>query len=512
MRKIHLIFSILTLGLLLVTSQLAHANPKKNPNVIYIYASDLGKGLLSAYGQKQFTTPNMDALIQKGVSFQNAYGGALSTAARASSLTGYHDCNKNKWYVTTGGVFIKEDTATVRQNESFLNDNNVFLPEDDLYLPQVFKKAGYLTGQIGKLGIGHTSTRQQMERYGWDYFFGFLDHVRSEGLYPPFLFENDQIVFIEGNTRKDGGRSMTPETERAYQERWNMEGKKQYAPDLLLKKAIEFLHECKDKTFFLMYSTPLPHGPVAVPALHPEVAGNEALTPVEKEFASMVKFLDDHVGLIMKELQSLNLEENTLIVLASDNGHDIHYIQKGRIDKPFINKKTGESVDNLRTKFYSVTSGDIFNGNAGRAGLKYSNLEGGINIPLTFYWKNKLKKRVCEDVVAGYDLLPTMADLLGVQLQTPKNGLSLLPVLTKGKKLPKNRYIIAGSDEGPAIITNDGWKLRYYVNRKAYELYNLKKDPEEKYDVILRFPENAEKMEKTLLEECNGVIVNGVLY
>ena len=512
MSKKYLIFSILAICTFFFFGQTAYAVAKKNPNVIYIYASDFGKGLLSAYGQKQFTTPNIDALINNGVSFNYAHGGSLSAYARASQLTGYHDCNKNKWRISNGGVYAKEDTAYIRDNETSLNDGSICLPEGDLYLPQVFRAAGYLTGQIGKLGIGNTSTRQQMFRYGWDYFYGFLDLVRSEGYYPPFLFENDRMVLIEGNTRKDGGIGFSPETEDAYQERWNMEGKKTYAPDLFIQKIIEFLHEFKDKPFFLMYSAPLPRGPVSVPAVHPEVANNEALTQVEKEYASMVKLLDDQVGIIMKELQSLNLDGNTIVVFTSDNGHEIHYQQEGRINRPFINQKTRESFDNFYNKYRSFEAGDVFNGNAGMAGLKFSNLEGGINVPLTFYWKGNLKKSVCEEVIAGYDFLPTMVELLGVKLNTKKDGISFLPALMKGKKLPKSRYIIAGSDEGPVMITNEGWKLRYYNGQKIYELYNLRRDPEEKYDVKLRFPDIVEKMKKTLIDECDGNISNGILY
>jgi len=217
------------------------------------------------------------------------------------------------------------------------------------------------------------------------------------------------------------------------------------------------------------------------------------------------------VGVIMKELQALNLEENTIIVFSSDNGHDIHYSEKGKIARPFINKKTGEVFDNLFNKYYSATAGDIFNGNAGLAGLKYSNLEGGIRTPLVIYWKGNLQKSVCEEFVSGYDFLPAMAGLLSVKLKTKKDGVSFLPALLKGKKLSKNRYIIVGSDEGPAMITNEGWKLRYYCIQKQYELYHIKKDPEEKYNVILRFPKIAENMKKTLLNECNGIIENGIL-
>ena len=505
-------FILLTISVFFAASLCVHANPNKNPNVIYIYASDFGKGLLSAYGQKHFSTPNIDLLINNGINFKNAYGGSLSEFARASQLTGYHDCRKNKWKIVNGGLYVQEDTLHISDNEMLINDAGVYLPENDLYLPQVFQKAGYLTGQIGKLGIGNTSTRQQMVRYGWDYFYGFLDLFRSEGYFPPFLFETNQMVLIEGNTRKDGGISFSPETERTYQDRWNMEGKKTYAPDLFIKKIIEFLRESKDKPFFLMYSTPLPRGPVSIPAIHPEVANNEALTPVEKEYASMVKYLDEQVGIILKELQSLNLDGNTIIVFASDNGHDIHYLQQGRIEKPLISQKTRELFDNSYYKYRSADAGDVFNGNAGMAGLKFSNLEGGICVPLTFYWKGKFQPKISEEFVAGYDFLPTMAELAGVNLKTTKDGISILPVLMKGKKLPKNRHIIVGSDEGPVMITNEGWKLRYFKTQKTYELYNLKKDPEEKYDVKLRFPETVEKLKKTLLEECGGIIENGILY
>ena len=512
MKKKQIIYCLLAIGTIIFSEQAILANPKKNPNVIYIYASDLGKGLLSAYGQKHFTTPNIDALIKNGVSFSNAYGGSISAYARASLLTGYHDASTDKWRVTRGGSYMKDDTVQILQNEEFINLNPFFLPENDLYLPQVFRNAGYVTAQIGKLGIGNVSTRSQMQQYGWDYYYGYLDLVRSQGYYPPFLFENGQMILVEGNNRADAGRNFEIETPMAFQERWNRTGKNTYAPDLFINKVIEFIQEFKNQSFFLMYSANLPQGPVSVPAIHPDVENNDALMPIEKEYASMVKLLDDQVGVIMAELKSLNLEANTMVVFASDNGHDIFYLQQDRFEKPFRDLKTGGLFDNLIYKYYSEKAGDVFNGNAGLAGLKYSNLEGGIQIPLTFYWKGKIKKRVSGEYVANYDFLPTMAELLGQKIPSNKDGISILPVITKGKKLPKNRHIIAGSEEGPVIITNEGWKLRYFEKMKKYELYNLKNDPQEKYDVILRFPQKAEELKKLLLDACDGRIENGVFY
>ena len=504
-------YRLFTFCAIFFITQITSANDKNRPNIIYIYASDMGKGLLSAYGQKHFTTPNIDALFNNGVSFDYAYGGSNTAYARVSLLTGYHDCNKGKWRITRGGNYIREDTTHIYESENILN-SNILLPENDLYLPQVFGRAGYTTAQIGMLGWGYVSTRSQMAEHGWDYYYGYLDLVRSRGYYPPFIFENGRVVLIEGNTRADCGRSSEVESEAAYKNRWNMEGKKTYAPDLFINKTLELINSLKDVPFFLMFNSQLPGGSISIPAIHPEVANNNALTQIEKEYASMVKLLDDQVGLIMSELRKLGLEENTIIIFASDNGHEIHYQQEGRIKKPFRNIRTDEPFDNSYHKYYSNLAGDIFDGNAGLAGVKNSNLEGGIRIPLVFYWKGNLKKSVSNEVVSGYDILPTMAEFLGVKLQTKKDGISFLPALMKGKKLPKNRYIITASNEGPVIITNEGWKLRYFNLPKKYELYNIRNDNEEKYDVILRSTKKAEELKKIILKECNGNIENGIVF
>jgi arylsulfatase A-like enzyme len=366
---------LLTASILFFSIHTVRASSEKDPNIIFIYAHDMGKGLLSAYGQKQFTTPHIDSLIHNGVSFRYAFGGSTSSCARASLLTGYHGCKQPGWHITEGGAFMRKDTAHIREKEAFINSNDIPLPEKDPYLPQLFGKAGYVTAQIGLLGWGRTSSRKQMAQQGWDYYYGYLDHMRGEGYYPTFLFENNQIVMINGNTRTDCGRGYPYETESEalYKERWNMEGKKVYSPDLFIEKTREFIREFKDKPFFLMYSTQLP-APVSVPAIDPEVAQNEQLTPVEKEYASMMKILDNHVGIIISELRELGLEENTLVVFSSENGHSVYYLQEDRIVRPYRDMRTGEYFDGSYNKYYSDRAGDIFNGNMGLAGLKESNL------------------------------------------------------------------------------------------------------------------------------------------
>jgi arylsulfatase A-like enzyme len=508
MHKYNIFFLLVTLAFVHPTQTAA----KDKPNIIFIQARDMGKGLISAFGQKQFSTPNIDFLINNGVSFTNAYGGALSAPARAALLTGYSDCRKDRWRISKGGVYVKEDTSYIHQNEDFINGNSIPLPDGDPCLPEIFRKAGYVTAQIGILGIGNTSTRRQMERYGWDYYYGYMDHDRAQGYYPTFLFESGNMVIIEGNTRIDGGRGYEPENERTREHRLNMDGKKVYAPTLIMDRALDFIRFFKDRPFFLLYSVQLPHGPVSIPETDPEIAQNPNLSPVEKEYASMVKLLDKQVGIILSEIKNLSIDENTMIVFSSDCGHEIHYNQEDGFNRPYRNLKTGELFDGSYYKYYSDLAGDVFNGNMGLAGLKRSNLEGGIQVPLVFYQKNKLKNFVNGNVIAPYDFLPTMADMLDVKLPAKKDGVSILPLLLKNKKLPKSRYFIAASDDGPALITNEGWKLRYFKPKNKYELYNIRKDPQEKYDVILRFPEKAKELENLLLKECNGDLNNGIYF
>lgn len=506
--------------LLLVGAGLIHSCIEKQqtdenhqlPNVIFIYADDLGKGLLSAYGQKHYTTPHIDSLIAQGTSFAHAYGAMLSAPARASLLTGYHDCQTDKWRISSGAKYIHtanyDSISNIAQK---IDEQDIKLPANDLYLAQVFQKAGYVTGQIGKLEYGFTATPQQMKNHGWDYYFGYLDHVRCHGFYPPYLFENGTLVFYETNTHNDCGKSIEPEDAKTYQKRWDMRGKNRYSQDIFNEKIIAFIRENKDRPFFLYHPTQLPHGPVSVPKVDSSIAKNKQLTPIEQEYATMVKLLDNQVGRIMQELRHLGLDKNTIIVFSSDNGHEIYYAQEGRIEKPYRNLQKGTYFDDFNDKYYSNLSGDVFDGNAGMAGLKRSNLEGGVRVPLVFYWKGKIPAGIeSNELVSNYDFLPTIADWLDVPLETHKDGISYLANLLEGKKLSKNRYVVFASNYGPAIVENTGWKLRYYKNKKVFELYNLREDYQERKNIIHQYPDKANELKKKLLKECGGNLENGV--
>ncbi len=481
------------------------------PNVIFIYADDLGRGLLSVEGQEIIKTPNIDRLAEEGMRFENAYGCMFCAPARASLISGYHDCHGDKWKISGGAVYKKISTGEMTQQEieTKLNDQYGQIPENEIFLGEVFQKAGYVTGQVGKLEWGFSATDKQMKRHGWDYYYGYLDHVRCHGFYPPFLFENGELVEIEGNTDIHCGRTLERETEIAYEQRWNMEGKVAYSQNLFLDKMLNFIRENKDKPFFLYHPTQLPHGPVATPKVYDEFVNDDRLTQIEKEYASMVKMLDEHVGIIMDELKKLGLDEKTIVIFSADNGHEIYYTKEGRILKPVRNMQTGEFFDDINTKYYSELGGDVFDGNDGMAGIKRSNWEGGVRVPLIFRWPGKIKQGVTSNaLVANYDMLTTMADLVNFELPVEKDGVSYLPELT-GQEYKSHDYVVYSSMMGPALVTKEGWKIRYFASENIFQLYYLPDDYREENNLIAENKEKADALIELLTKECNGDLSNG---
>lgn len=155
--------------------------------------------------------------------------------------------------------------------------------------------------------------------------------------------------------------------------------------------------------------------------------------------------------------------------------------------------------NNSDVRYTSTNAGDKFRGSLDWSGFKRSNLEGGIHVPLAFYWPEHFTHRQENNIAANYDFLSTMADLLGVSVTAQKDGISYLPLLEQnGQQLPANRYILLDSFEGPTMIMNDGWKLRYDYITKGYELYYLHDDIKEENDLASQYPEKVKTMRQIM--------------
>ena len=484
------------------------------PNVILIYADDLGRGMLSCYGQQYFETPNIDRLATEGMRFTHAYGCAFCAPSRASMLTGLHDCHKGTWTYTQGKIYdkISSGEMTLSQISELLHTTGLQARPDEVFLAQIAEHAGYATGQIGKLEWGFATTDARIRRHGWQYHYGYYDHARCHGFYPPFLFENGQQTAIPGNTHADCAVNLNWESEENRARREDRRGKAAYSQDIFNEKIVQFLRDHQDHPFFLYHPSQLPHGPIAVPDIHPSVNGISALTRYEKEYASMILRLDETVGIILDELEQLGIDDRTLIVFCSDNGHEVYALQEGRTSGRRADLN-GDPFDEITTKFYSETGGDVFNGNDGMGGLKFSSWEGGTRIPYIVRWPGNIQPgRVSDDMLANYDLMPTLAALLNVALPDGKDGISFLPTLLQEEQ-PDSQHrrqsVVYASRGGPALVTAEGWKLRYINRTDSFQLYNLNADYREENDVSADHPDLVALLSGRLLDACDGDYRNG---
>ena len=514
------VMTTLLLSLLCLTS--IHANGKKKnaaknleskPNIVMIYADDLGRGLLGSYGQKIIKTPHIDRLAKGGMRFDNVYGSNYCAPARASLLTGMHDCHTEQFNVVRGGIYMKLDNGlTLDEITTQVHELGIPAGEADIFLGQVAQQAGYITAEFGKLGWGFATTPERVAHHGWDYHFGYYDHRRCHGFYPPFLFENGVKVDIPGNTHIDCAKNSNVDSPENYKERWDMTGKKVYSETIIVDKMLAFLdtHHPKDthQPFFIHFPTQLPHGPVSTPEVHADFKNNPLLTEHEKEYASMVKMLDSDVGLILAKLEEMDILNNTIVIFTSDNGHTTPYSTGNRANLT-KNVYTGEAYDDIQTKFYSNTSNDVFDGNDGMAGYKRTNWEGGTRVPLIWYWQGKIKTHsTSTTMVSNFDFLNTIADITSGQQIEGKDGISYLNTLL-GKKNEERDYTVLASRMGPSLVTKEGWKLRCYLKKDIFQLYFLPNDYREENDLALSNNKKVEELKAILLAELKGDWENG---
>ena len=479
------------------------------PNIILIYADDLGIGMLGCYGQQVVTTPHIDQLAAEGIRFTNYYGSTFCAPARYSLATGMHDGRVNGWNHSNAGLIVQRDAGRITEEafqERFakLKANARPIHEQEVFLGQVAQRAGYHTAQFGKLDSGFLTWNERVQRFGWDHHEGYYDHARAHGFYPPYIWVNGEKKPLEGNPHADAGKMSEKGDEPVGS------GGKTYSQEVFIQDVLQYIREHKDEPFFLYHSTQLPHGPVAIPELHPDFADHPTMSLAEKKYASMIKMLDDHVGLIMKELQELGLDEKTVVLFTADNGHEMYYGPKSSY-RDGVNAK-GEPTNLTDNKWRTSEAGDIFNGAGGRAGLKRSGYQGGVQLPMIVRWPGKIKPGTTTDLLsAQYDILPTVATLSGGAVPEGKDGISFVPTLLDQKQAQIHDYVIINNGFRGAhlsrtcLIDKDGWKL-VEIDRDAdlYQLYRLPGDNEERIDLAGEHPKKVADLKAILLKELNS--------
>src|SRR5690606_34532086 len=217
------------------------------PNILYIYADDLGVGDVGCYGQEYIKTPNIDRIAQEGIRFTQHYTGApICAPARCCLLTG-----KN-----SGNAFIRMNYEL--HDSSAFKTGQLPIPDETITIAEVLKKSGYATGVIGKWGLGSIESSGNPNNQGFDFFYGYADQVHAHNHFPTFLWRNGEQVFLKDNVptvhpKYGDDQEIDPQTE--YEKYLGSN----YSLDLMTEEAKKFIENNRETPFFLYIPFVVPH-------------------------------------------------------------------------------------------------------------------------------------------------------------------------------------------------------------------------------------------------------------
>ncbi|WP_282073922.1 sulfatase [Polaribacter atrinae] len=450
------------------------------PNVIFIIADDLGYADIGVYGSSFYDTPNIDALIKKGVQFTNGYSNSpVCSPARASFQTG-------KYPIKTGVTdWIKGRKAyqgTTQNDRWIVPETDYELKQEEVTIAEKLKENGYKTIFSGKWHLGEDE-KFWPEKHGYDINIGGWKvgspnkRKGFNGYFSPY-----------GNPRlKDGPIG-------------------EYLPDRLTDEAIKVLKQEEGKPFFLCLSYYLVHAPFQAKEADIKIYDNKRLVDnIENSpeflepqlwmksatgksssykerikqghptYAAMVKSLDDNVGRLINYLKESNNYENSLIVFVSDNGG--------------LSTSEGSPTSNLPLA-------------KGKGWMK----EGGIRVPFFIKTPNQKNGLVSETPVSGIDIFPTILEYVNISNSINIDGVSLKKTIENPLKITDRpifwhypHYSNQGGNPSSAIRLGN-YKLIHDIETETYELYNLKNDIGENSNLIDEEPKVATLLKDQLKE------------
>lgn len=341
---------------------------------------------------------------------------------------------------------------------------------------QLLKQEGYATAIVGKWGLGMPQEESSPLHFGFDHHFGYLCQGFAHTFYPPHLWNDNRKLILEGNPPYVYGQKK---------EAIPLSGKV-YSHDLMTDDALAWVKQHHERPFFLYLAFTIPHLSLQVP--HDSLAeylGNWPETPVTDSkhyanqptpraaYAAMVTRMDRDVGRLMALLKKLKIDDNTLVMFASDNG----------------------AVFAL-----NGTDPEFFRSNGELRGYKQDLYEGGVRTPLLARWPGKIAPNTTNNFLGAFwDFLPTACELASVDPPENIDGVSLVPTLLGRKDQQQHDYLYweYHSAGGAQAVRFGDWKaIRNNVKKNAeskLELYNLAKDPGEKHDLAGEHPDLVEK-------------------
>ena len=477
--------SILLILLLITSCNFQESN---KPNIILFFYDDLGYGEIGVYGQKIIETRNIDDLAKNGLRFTNFYSGSpVCAPSRSILLTGLHGGHTkirgNHEYGSRGDVW---DYAKMSEDPNL--EGQYPIGESELIFPKLLKGVGYSNGMVGKWGLGPPNSNSIPTKMGFDYFYGYNCQRMAHNLYPPHLWENESRDMLD-NKVISPKLKLKPGQDPYDENNYKVFNQNDFAPDKMHIKAQEFIENNHDNPFFLYYASPIPHAPLQAPKYlidkYREIIGDEepylgnvGYFPTRyprATYAAMIEYIDIQVGEIIAQLKRLNIYDNTVILLTSDNGPTY----AGGVDFEYFNS-TG-----------------IFQNKPDR--MKGYTYEGGVRVPFVVSWPKKIRSgRVVDDVSISYDLFATISELSGVDETYSTDGISLVDLFTDENISLDREYIyweFPSYGGQQAARMGDFKALRKDIKKgnDKIELYNLSEDIREQTDISSENPEIIKK-------------------
>lgn len=404
---------------------------KPHTSVVLILIDDLGWSDLGCYGSEYYRTPNIDALARGGVKFTDGYAACnVCSPTRAAILSGKYPA---RLLLTQWLPSGRWDATKNRMREARYLSN---LPLEEITVAEAMREAGYRTAFMGKWHLG-TETYYYPEHQGFDLNVAGRDYGAPGSYFYPF----------EGKWR-------IPTTGKVLEKKSPLDGKAgDYLVDRLAEEAEKFIVSSKDAPFFLMLSHYAVHSPLQ--GKPGKVTEYEAV-PAEQQqgkphYAAMVESVDESVGRVMRTLQRLNLDKDTLVIFTSDNGG-----------------------------FAKATDNSPLRANKG------SNYEGGIRVPVLMHWPGRIAAgTICKEPVISNDFYPTILDATGVESKPFQHldGMSLMPLLSGDGEFARDAlywhypHYNQHPQSFPSGVIRDGdWKLIENFETGELQLFNLKSD------------------------------------
>ncbi len=428
----------------------AAASYTSQPNIVMILLDDTGAREFSCYGNTFNETPYIDSVAQSGMKFNHFYTQPVCSPSRGCLMTGNNTLRNG---VTN---FLQEN------HPAYLD------PEEFTVMPELMSSAGYHTGIIGKwhlcAGTDWDTSAGSVYNFGWDE--ALMCEQKSIG-YGDYYYPYTHIPQVTG--LEDG----------------------EYLVDAMYDEAVSFIERNQDEPFFLYLSHYATHITLDAPEETVEYFQQKRGTTANREtndrnpyLAAMLKHLDDGVAAIDKQLEDLGLKENTILIIASDNGGETRITSNGEL-----------------------------------RGGKRQLYEGGITSPLIIRWPEAMKTgSVIETPVSMIDFYSTFAEAAGIPPdEIPENsGVSLMPILTGSGELdrdtlywiyprntgynPGDNFTNAEFHEGGAIRKGNFKYLESFAFPDRRELYDLNSDPSEQNNLIEEYPELYRQLARELHE------------